>query len=426
VLKAENKLKEGEAFCRALLAQQRATFTNGNSSVAETLSSLAENLAAQDKPAEAEAALREALRVCQQSAGPNTSRSEDRARLGHLQWQLAQMLADRRKPAEAEQLFLEAFQVFEKASQDFPHEPFMRQEQAWTTWMLAAMLEGAGRLDAAEAEYRHAIALHRKASVDFPNEAVFAERLGTLNVRLLELLCRRGKLAEAKSMYREAGEHGSASDLNALAWSLATSADPDLRDGTNAVVFAEKAVTTTSRKQVGYLGTLAAAYAETGQFTKAISVQQEAIALSQGEPEKKDLASRLKLYENKSPYRDHGSLAELTKDRLVEGKYAEAEGPARECLAIREREIPDDWRTFNARSMLGGALLGQKKYAEAEPLLLSGYEGMKQREVSIPPEGKPRLRETLERLVQLYEATNRPGQTAGWKQKLAALGIAEK
>jgi hypothetical protein len=51
---------------------------------------------------------------------------------------------------------------------------------------------------------------------------------------------------------------------------------------------------------------------------------------------------------------------------------------------------------------------------------------MKQREVSIPPEGKPRLRETLERLVQLYEATNRPGQAAGWKQKLAALGIAEK
>ncbi len=27
--------------------------------------------------------------------------------------------------------------------------------------------------------------------------------------------------------------------------------------------------------------------------------------------------------------------------------------------------------------MLGGALLGQKKYAEAEPLLLKGYEGMK-------------------------------------------------
>ena len=41
---------------------------------------------------------------------------------------------------------------------------------------------------------------------------------------------------------------------------------------------------------------------------------------------------------------------------------------------------PDTWTTFNTKSMLGGALLGQKKYAEAEPLLLKGYAGMKRRE----------------------------------------------
>jgi dipeptidyl aminopeptidase/acylaminoacyl peptidase len=115
----------------------------------------------------------------------------------------------------------------------------------------------------------------------------------------------------------------------------------------------------------------------------------------------------------------HGSLAELTKDRLHQGKFAEAEGLARKCLIQRETEIPDDWRTFNARSMLGGSLLGQKKYAEAESLLLSGYEGMKQREDRIPQAGKPRLSETLQRLVQLYEATDRPDQAAAWKKKLA-------
>jgi len=43
--------------------------------------------------------------------------------------------------------------------------------------------------------------------------------------------------------------------------------------------------------------------------------------------------------------------------------------------------------------------------AEAEPLLLAGYEGMKQRENKIPTIGKPRLKETLQRRVQLYEAT---------------------
>jgi hypothetical protein len=131
------------------------------------------------------------------------------------------------------------------------------------------------------------------------------------------------------------------------------------------------------------------------------------------------LASKLKLYENNSPYRDHGSLDELTSDRLREGKFAEAEGLARKCLTIRETEIPDDWRTFNVRSMLGCALLGQKKYADAEPLLLAGYEGMKQREDKIPTAGKLHVKETIQRLVQLYEATGKSNQAAEWNKKLA-------
>ncbi len=36
-------------------------------------------------------------------------------------------------------------------------------------------------------------------------------------------------------------------------------------------------------------------------------------------------------------------------------------------------------------SLLGGALLGQGRYAEAEPLVIGGYEGMKAREAKIPP-----------------------------------------
>jgi len=34
--------------------------------------------------------------------------------------------------------------------------------------------------------------------------------------------------------------------------------------------------------------------------------------------------------------------------------------------------MPDDWLTFNTQSMLGGALLGRKRYADAEPLLVKG------------------------------------------------------
>jgi tetratricopeptide (TPR) repeat protein len=159
---------------------------------------------------------------------------------------------------------------------------------------------------------------------------------------------------------------------------------------------------------------------------RAISVAQEAIALSQSEQEKQDLALRLKLYQNNYPYRDDGELAQLAMVRLREGKFADAEPIARECLRLREMQIPDNWRTFNARSMLGGSLLGQKKYAKAEPLLLSGYEGMKQREVNIPPQGKVRLKETLQRLAQLYDDTHRPEQAVEWRKKLAELEPAKE
>ena len=68
--------------------------------------------------------------------------------------------------------------------------------------------------------------------------------------------------------------------------------------------------------------------------------------------------------------------------------------------------------------MLGGSLLGQKNYSGAEPLLLAGYEGMKAREAKIPPQGKVRLTEALERLVQLYDAWGKPDQAAVWRNKL--------
>ena len=111
-------------------------------------------------------------------------------------------------------------------------------------------------------------------------------------------------------------------------------------------------------------------------------------------------------------------LSQLTHTLLVEGKSPEAEPTARESLRIYEKTLPDDWHTFFARSLLGDSLLGLNRYAEAEPLLLSGYEGMKQREDRIPTESKPRLKEALQRLARLYEGTGRPEQAAEFRKKL--------
>jgi len=98
----------------------------------------------------------------------------------------------------------------------------------------------------------------------------------------------------------------------------------------------------------------------------------------------------------------------------------------RECLAILEKTQPDVWSTFNVKSQLGGALLGQKKYADAEPLLLAGFEGMKRHEVRIPPKELVRLTEAVKRLVQLYEATGRMDETAKWRKTLESIKSAKK
>jgi len=109
---------------------------------------------------------------------------------------------------------------------------------------------------------------------------------------------------EAINLFRKAGEAGEVGGFNNLAWILATSENSSIRNGPNAVFFGEKAVAATHSKKPATLDTLAAAYAEAGQFEKAVKTEQEAIALVQTKEEKNAFRTRLKLYEAKVPYRD--------------------------------------------------------------------------------------------------------------------------
>ncbi len=113
-----------------------------------------------------------------------------------------------------------------------------------------------------------------------------------------------------------------------------------------------------------------------------------------------------------------GILAPFGLCLIQQGKWSEAEPLLRECLAIREKLHADEWTTFNTRSLLGGSLLGQKKFEEAEPLIISGYEGMKGREAKIPEQGAPRLNEAAERVIDLYEAWDKKDKAALWRAKL--------
>ncbi|HLN28119.1 MAG TPA: tetratricopeptide repeat protein [Gemmataceae bacterium] len=104
--------------------------------------------------------------------------------------------------------------------------------------------------------------------------------------------------------------------------------------------------------------------------------------------------------------------------------FAPAEPILRECLALRQKKEPDAWTTFNTQSILGEALLGLKEYADAEPLLLQGYEGMRQREAKIPL-GKAHISGAIDQLVQLYEARGMTDKAEEWRKKLAQARAAE-
>jgi tetratricopeptide (TPR) repeat protein len=100
------------------------------------------------------------------------------------------------------------------------------------------------------------------------------------------------------------------------------------------------------------------------------------------------------------------------------GQPAQAEKYLRDSLAIHVKMEPDAWTTFYIQALLGGTLLDQKKYAEAEPLLRQAYEAMKQREADIRPSARHRLTEALALLVRLYQETNQQEKAEAWRKKL--------
>ena len=149
---------------------------------------------------------------------------------------------------------------------------------------------------------------------------------------------------------------------------------------------------------------LASLYRAQGQYAKA-------------EPLAREVAESWKKRAGADSVAFARQLAFLGLVLLQQQKASDAEPVLRACLAIREKRAPGAWTTFAARSQLGGSLLGQKKYAEAEPLLFAGYEGMKARANSIPRQGQVSLTEAVERLVQLYDAWGKKDQADKWRQQ---------
>jgi len=161
------------------------------------------------------------------------------------------------------------------------------------------------------------------------------------------------------------------------------------------------------------------AYVKAGMTAEVVGLVQE------------QLAETCKTLPQDSPQLA-GVLAQAGLTLLLAKAWTDAEPILRECLTLREKlaanAIPQvlPWQVANVRSMLGEALFGQEKYAEAEPLLLAGYTGLKEHEATIPPEGKIRLTEAVQRLVDFYGATGQAEKADEWRKKLDETKPAEE
>jgi len=199
---------------------------------------------------------------------------------------------------------------------------------------------------------------------------------------------------------------------------------------------------------------LAAVYQSVGRSTEALALFEEALTGFKATLGPDHVSTVIATNNLADAYRDVGRLADalpmleeslkLVKSRLgpdhphtlmsmyslarayLDAKPSEAEPLLREFLAIRDRKTPNDWRTFETRSLLGGSLLSQKKYAEAERFVLSGHEGMKAREARIPAPQKKRLGEAGTRIVALYDAWGKKEKADEWRKRLATEVVATK
>ena len=94
------------------------------------------------------------------------------------------------------------------------------------------------------------------------------------------------------------------------------------------------------------------------------------------------------------------------------GRFESAERFARECLARATESAPASWQVPAYRVALGGALAGQKRFAEAEPLLLDGVAGLQRTQGTIAFHPLLKVRFAVRSVAQLYTAWGRPEQAA--------------
>ena len=141
-------------------------------------------------------------------------------------------------------------------------------------------------------DYNAAIALDPDSTLAYKERGVAWENQGAYDKAIADLA----------TALRLAPENPRA--LGSLAWIRATCPIASFRNGRAAVDAAQQACRLTNWKDARLLDTLAAAYAELGEFNDAVQTQQRAQSLFTADDKRKEGLARLELYKRRQPYRD--------------------------------------------------------------------------------------------------------------------------
>ncbi len=311
---------------------------------------------------------------------------------------------------------------------------------------------GIGDAQSAEPILRRAVDIRRRTSG--PESAATAAALNSLG----SLFTQEGKLAEAVETQRTAlairrkvlgNEHPEVvPSLNNLAVPLGTLGrwDEALPLHQEALALVLKVRGLEHPDTAAAMTTLAYAFESVGRYPEALEYYGKALPLrrkvlgadhpeaawtaynyaallqARGEHARAlQLADEVLALRGKTLPENHPLIPAILQVRglglAATGLTADAEASLRDSLAVRARSLPSNhWLVASARSILGEHLARHtRRFAEAEPLLRDGYEGLRQ---ALGP-ADPRTKAALTRLVALYDASGRPSAAASYRRLLS-------
>jgi serine/threonine protein kinase/Tfp pilus assembly protein PilF len=267
----------------------------------------------------------------------------------------------------------------------------------------------------AETLFRESLAIRRRT---LGNEHI--ETSNSLN-DLAMTLKQKGAYAEAEPLYRESlairqkcfgNDHPAiAQSLNNLGMFLYQMYLVKKNDGAEAEQLLRQALAM-NRRMLGNehpevstnLNNLALLLRDKGDYDQAIALFQEAAEIDRKTlgPDHPDVANR---------------MSNLARALARKGDWKSAEELNRRAIEILLHNFPEkSWRVATTKLLLGESLKGQKRYAEAEPLMLEAYPIIKE---SFGAD-HPRTQAAVKGLADLYEAWGKQDQAEQYRGLLKA------